>query len=377
MVGTLALIAAIVFAVGSFYIIRIAPARSEVDASFLRAYKFIFSRYRTDRYYFNGFFLARNLLIAVMPVLNPDDAQVGAMATLIVSLFFLVVQVRVWPWRLEDINYLDTVVLSAMVVILAAGMCLVPGAPDTVVALHAILIAASMQVGVITTVILRHVVLMLIHKGDIPLDNKLRKMTEQMAVDWQRMCKVLATCKSSEHQDIFLEWSDHDIKVFHSVMCFLEGNYSVQKLQSTRSSSFAGKRITLEPSAQARATQRRVSTVSITSSQGQHLTDMIAKLEINTAPESSSESGSASQRSADVAAVPDVDPAAVGLLQTSPKSAGKHSPSNRSNGTPKSGGLPSVSDMANTLAAGLRSPKEMIGTPKKLFHREDVPVVQL
>lgn len=70
---------AVPFLVGSAHVIRNAPERAAEDPSFLRTYRFIFSKYRNECYSFHMYFLLRQFLIALMPAVTPTETpEVGA-----------------------------------------------------------------------------------------------------------------------------------------------------------------------------------------------------------------------------------------------------------------------------------------------------------
>ncbi len=52
-------------------------------------------------------FLLRNILLGV-PAMFIEEAQGQALLTLVILLFFSIIQAHVWPWRSEDLNWFDT-----------------------------------------------------------------------------------------------------------------------------------------------------------------------------------------------------------------------------------------------------------------------------
>ena len=67
---------ALPFYIFSVHIVHKAPIASREDSEFLVRYKFMFSRYRDDCYYFNAVFLSFNLLFAATPAIVPADQPV-------------------------------------------------------------------------------------------------------------------------------------------------------------------------------------------------------------------------------------------------------------------------------------------------------------
>lgn len=71
-------------------------------------YKFLFSRWRTDRYYYQIVRLMRSLAIAAIPTLIPHrlpDVQISLLS-LVLSIS-LALQLSLWPWRVDALNVLD------------------------------------------------------------------------------------------------------------------------------------------------------------------------------------------------------------------------------------------------------------------------------
>ena len=63
-------------------------------------YKFMFSRYRDDCYFFNACFLTFNLTFAATPAVLPADQPVMATLVMVVLVLFnLTLQMRLWPWK--------------------------------------------------------------------------------------------------------------------------------------------------------------------------------------------------------------------------------------------------------------------------------------
>ena len=72
--GMLALLGiAMPYLVWSMVVIRDAPERAVADPSFLRTYRFIFAKYRNECYTFHLYFLLRQFLIALVPMVSPTE----------------------------------------------------------------------------------------------------------------------------------------------------------------------------------------------------------------------------------------------------------------------------------------------------------------
>uniref|UniRef100_A0A7S0B8G9 Tyrosine-protein kinase ephrin type A/B receptor-like domain-containing protein n=1 Tax=Pyrodinium bahamense TaxID=73915 RepID=A0A7S0B8G9_9DINO len=109
-----------------------APAKSACSdesarAAFLRSTKFIFERCRPDQWFWGCFVLPRSLLMSMVPVLAPDDSRVQVVLFASLLAVYMVLQVRVWPWRVPVMNVLDLVVAMLLVLaIVTAGVAFVP-----------------------------------------------------------------------------------------------------------------------------------------------------------------------------------------------------------------------------------------------------------
>jgi len=101
---------------------RIASA-SGIDRA--RRYRFLFNRFRPERYYYGVVYLIRNTLVALVPVIFAQvvSIQVVAMATVMAASAGL--QARLWPWRTAASNSLDLLVSLTLTIMLTAAAPLV------------------------------------------------------------------------------------------------------------------------------------------------------------------------------------------------------------------------------------------------------------
>lgn len=81
-------------------------------------YRFIFERFRANRYFFGVLYLCRNTLLSLIPVAfaNYPSVQVTMLAA--VMLLGMIVQMRAWPWRTKVANITDMIFSGGVVLFL-------------------------------------------------------------------------------------------------------------------------------------------------------------------------------------------------------------------------------------------------------------------
>merc|ERR1719265_2694214 len=87
----------------------------------LDAFRFIFFRFKPERYYYGAMLFSRNLLICLVPVVVRTDAALQAIAMMIILIVSAVVQSILQPWRSRPANHGDAFMTSALIVLLLCG----------------------------------------------------------------------------------------------------------------------------------------------------------------------------------------------------------------------------------------------------------------
>ena len=92
--------------------------RSGGGLEVLEKYKFLFGRFRPERYYYALLLCAHNLVVATIPaaLVSVPALQVGIMG--IVICVKLAAQSLLWPWRIDVANYNDLVLSTALLILL-------------------------------------------------------------------------------------------------------------------------------------------------------------------------------------------------------------------------------------------------------------------
>ncbi|CAD7941262.1 unnamed protein product [Amoebophrya sp. A120] len=108
------------------HLIRVAPERSMTDPKFLMKTKFLFFRFRPERYYWSLVLSTRSLLTVLSIVVGPDlpSAQITWMFLLLLTA--LVLQMRCWPWKDDTLNMVDTTLLIVLLLLLVVSFPLIP-----------------------------------------------------------------------------------------------------------------------------------------------------------------------------------------------------------------------------------------------------------
>lgn len=249
---------AVPFLVGSAHVIRNAPERAAEDPSFLRTYRFIFSKYRNECYSFHMYFLLRQFLIALMPAVTPTETpEVGAVGLLCVVCFFLAIQTYKWPWRVDDMNYLDCTMACLMVLFLGCGLGLQAGPDETIE--MAVRFLAGVWMASLAGVLVKHGYLAAQWRGGFQQDPQIEQNVCQTAREWQTVLEKLAHCDEEDHKKLFAEWAWYDLHALQRLVNFLVRDYGITGLGE----SCPGKRIILETSPTHAGVRTRVHSMSL------------------------------------------------------------------------------------------------------------------
>ncbi|CAL1151686.1 unnamed protein product [Cladocopium goreaui] len=97
------------------YPARVASGRG---LQLVQRHRFLFQRFKTERYYYGALLLWRNLLVAVFPVIFGFIPEVQLQVLGLLLILCGALQIRTWPWRTDLANYVDLVIASILQVVL-------------------------------------------------------------------------------------------------------------------------------------------------------------------------------------------------------------------------------------------------------------------
>lgn len=100
-------------------------------AMVMRRYRFVFQRFSVECYYFAPFYLMRNFLLALLPVIFANHGHRQIFGFSIVLLAFGFLQAMLQPWRGRLPNYLDALVTACLVLSLIGACLLLPRSKGT------------------------------------------------------------------------------------------------------------------------------------------------------------------------------------------------------------------------------------------------------
>mmetsp|Transcript_26035 Transcript_26035/g.62845 ORF Transcript_26035/g.62845 Transcript_26035/m.62845 type:complete len:304 (+) Transcript_26035:1-912(+) len=98
----------------------IAPVASAKRPKFTMYFRFLFFRFRMDRWYWGQVLFIRSFAIALVPIIGVGRGTLQVVMLTVIAGFFLVLQCVNMPWKTPLLNYSDTAIL-AMVILIAAG----------------------------------------------------------------------------------------------------------------------------------------------------------------------------------------------------------------------------------------------------------------
>ena len=120
--------------------------RSGGGIEIMERYRFLFARFRPERYYYGLILCAHNLIVAVIPaaLASMPALQVGIMG--IVICLKLIVQILLWPWRLEVANYNDLALSAGLLILLLLASPLLNISQEETLTFVAVLLSSVMVV---------------------------------------------------------------------------------------------------------------------------------------------------------------------------------------------------------------------------------------
>eukprot|EP00435_Cladocopium_sp_Y103_P053180 s214_g17.t1 len=93
------------------YPARVASGRG---LQLVHRYRFLFQRFKTERYYYGALLLWRNILVAVFPVIFGFIPEIQLQFLGLLLILCGAMQIRFWPWRTDLANYIDLVITSIL-----------------------------------------------------------------------------------------------------------------------------------------------------------------------------------------------------------------------------------------------------------------------
>lgn len=112
------------------------------DDQFLKKWRFLFNRFRAEAYWYILWFMVRNALVALSPMLNASIWQVLAVSLLMAVSLGLIAWFR--PWVVEMCSYLDMLSHVALIVVISlSGFFVDPAESDDVGTIMVVFIIAN------------------------------------------------------------------------------------------------------------------------------------------------------------------------------------------------------------------------------------------
>jgi len=98
-----------------------APRMSLLRPSFTLYTRFLFYRFRSDTWYWGSVLMVRSFLIAMVPIVSPDNGNVQVLMLICIVGVFMLLQSHVLPWKTYLLNVSDTAVLLMLLLIAGAA----------------------------------------------------------------------------------------------------------------------------------------------------------------------------------------------------------------------------------------------------------------
>ncbi|CAE6972696.1 SVEP1 [Symbiodinium natans] len=92
--------------------------------NFVKRWNFMFARFSPTAYYFAFVLNTRNLLIGLIPVLLVEFAELQFIFLTVTVAVYTVLQARIWPWRTQMSNYMDSCLALFLITVIVVGSML-------------------------------------------------------------------------------------------------------------------------------------------------------------------------------------------------------------------------------------------------------------
>jgi hypothetical protein len=210
-----------------------APRLSASDAEFLIKFKFLFFRFRSDRYYFNTLFLLRNMLIGLAPAVSTNDQVVQTGFVLCVVLAALSLQMYLWPWREWILNWCDGIVLTTMALIAACSMAIVNPSffvresVDLLVQMFALI-----QILAITFVVVMALYNLAVHRNKIVMTEAHKEFCKRLCKDVELVAATIKGIETLEHEASYLMLPDYDLNNLRQAVGLFSKIYDIETTQT-------------------------------------------------------------------------------------------------------------------------------------------------
>jgi hypothetical protein len=219
-----------------------APRLSAADPMYLLKFKFLFFRFRSDRYYFNTLFLIRNFLIGLTPAIMANDQVVQTGFMLVVVLVALSIQMYLWPWREWMLNWCDGVVLSTMALICACSMAIVNPSffeRDTVNVL--VQLFALVQVLAIASVITLALYQFVVYRNELGITEAHKDLCRGLRQDVEAVAVAIHEQKGTlEHDAMFMTLPNYDVDNLQRAVGLFSKVYNIKTSTGTQRINFGG-----------------------------------------------------------------------------------------------------------------------------------------
>jgi len=217
-----------------FYLTLSAPRLTAADTIFLYKYKFLFFRFRSDRYYFNAIFLLRNFSVGLTPALS-SDASIQTILLMMVTGVALCLQMYQWPWREWVLNFLDATVLSSMGLICGCAMAILTPSFFQKDSVHIMVqVFAVAQVVALVGVISYTVFQLVVYRSKIVITDAHRKFTTALCTEIRDLAKEkIGAIPQADQEATYAMLPDYDLKNLREAVGLLNKVYGREDSSST------------------------------------------------------------------------------------------------------------------------------------------------
>jgi len=226
--------------------VTLSAPRMAGDPMYLIKFKFLFFRFRSDRYYFNTLFLLRNFLIGLTPAITTSDQVAQSGFLLCVVLAALSLQMYLWPWREWILNWCDGVVLSTMALICACSMAIVNPSffmRDSVNVL--VQLFALVQILAISAVVIIALYNLAVHRNQFAVTEAHKAFCKHLCTDIEFVAAAIQEAARSRpaHEATFLTLPDYDVLNLRQAVGLFSKVYDINTTTGTKRINFGIKSV--------------------------------------------------------------------------------------------------------------------------------------
>jgi len=183
-------------------------------------FRFMMYRFRPDVWWWGTIFTIRQTLLAFAPLLEPDDPHTQCVFIVAVLTIYTVNACFFWPWKSDELNFLDAVSMTLIVILVAAVSSVMPASALTAGHLR-LMTAILILIAIFAAFFAIYCVLMVCSRGTLNLigifgvhEQRLKKPESlaHLAEDLYKLCGYIAAAPAQDLVESLLFLNSYDLR---------------------------------------------------------------------------------------------------------------------------------------------------------------------